>query len=232
MPRELLGGNMSRSSRSSWIAWAILATGVQAHAAPAPSNELPCAMTDVEFALSASLAITNTTMGAGNGVHRIGPGRVVLRFDGRSGHRRASLLAYDLRQSFTVVSSVLFWATTVRTNVQVTTTTRAPDSVADGTLEGLTVRWDSPASGVRSDGSIECDGLMCGKFGAPPSGTSELHAGPSSMELKPFQFSADMKTFTMPYAVTSESDAPRHRTLVSISGREVQRACVGPPVAS
>jgi hypothetical protein len=228
MPREAPRGAVFRSSRSTLIAGAILACGVQAHAAP-ESNEPPCAVTDVQYALSASLAITNTTMGAGNGVHRIGPGRVVIRFDGRSGHRRASLLAYDLRQSFTVVSSVLFWATTVKTNVQVTTSTRAPDSVADGTLEDLTVRWDGRARGVRSDGSIECEGWMCGKFGAPPSGMSELHVAPTSMALEPFGFSADMKTFTMPYAVVSESEAPRHRTLVSISGREVQRACVAPP---
>jgi hypothetical protein len=220
---------MFRSSRSILVTGAILASGVQAHAAPTESSELPCAVADVQYALSASLQITNTTMGAGNGFHRIGPGRAVVRFDGRTGHRRATLLAYDLRQSFTVVSSVLFWATTVKTDVKVTTVSRAPASVADGTLEGLTLRWDGRASGVSSDGSVECDGWMCGKFGAPPAGTSELHAGPTSMELKPFQFSADMKTFTMPYAVVSESDAPRHRTLVSIAGREVQRGCVASP---
>ena len=93
-------------------------------------------------------------------------------------------------------------------------------------MVGQSLRWEGRANGVRTDGTLVCEGFMCGKFGAPPSGTSEVHDGPTSIELKPFQFSPDMKTFTMPFALLSKSDSPKQRTLVSIAGREVQRACV------
>jgi hypothetical protein len=55
---------------------------------------------------------------------------------------------------------------------------------------------------------------------------SEVHTGPSSMVLKPFEFAPDMQTFTMPFTLFSESDAPKERTLVSMAGREVRRVCV------
>jgi hypothetical protein len=216
---------MLESSRSILVVGAILATWVPAHAAPVESNELPCAVADVQYDLAASLRITDTMLGAGDGVHRIGPGRVVLRFDDRSGTGRANLLSYDLRESFTVVSSVLFWSTRVKSNLRMSAS-RAPASIVDGTLDGRTLRWDGQAQGVRTDGTLECDGSMCGKFGAPPSGTSEIHDAPAPLALQAFQFSADMKTFTMPFAVISESSSPKERTLVSIAGREAKRACV------
>jgi hypothetical protein len=180
----------------------------------------------VQYDVSASLKITGTVMGAGDGVHRIGPGKVVLRFDRVSGQRHARLLAYDLKQTFTVVAKALLWTTRVSTDVQMRAS-RAPSSfVAEGTLGGSTLRWSGQANGVRSDGTLLCEGSMCGKFGTPPSGWSEIHTGPTSMELKPFEFAPDMQTFTMPFALFSESDAPKERTLVSIAGREVRRVCV------
>ncbi len=216
---------MLESSRSILLVGAILTGWVPADAAPAESRESPCAVTEVQYDLAANLKITDTMMGAGDGVHRIGPGRVVVRFDDRSEVRRASLVSYDLRQSFTVESTVLFWATRVKSNLYMSAS-RAPASVAEGTMDGRTLRWDGRASGVRTNGTLDCDGSMCGKFGAPPAGTSEVHEGPVSIELEPFQFGADMKTFTMPFAVISRSDSPKERTLVSIAGREAQRACV------
>ncbi len=216
---------MLQASRSMFIAGALLAIGIPAHAASAESRERACDVADVEYDLSASLKITDTTMGAGDGVHRVGPGRVVLRFDDRPGHRRGTLLAYDVRQTFTVVSNVLFWSTSVTSDLHMRAAPTAPP-VAGGTLDGLTLRWDGMASGVHSDGTLECSGSMCGKFGAPPSGRTEFHAGPTSIELKPFRFAAGRKTFTMPFAVVSESESPKERTLMSIAGREVRRACV------
>jgi hypothetical protein len=208
---------------------AILAGSMPAHAAPTAPNELPCGVADVEYDLAATLAITDTVMGAGDGVHHIGPGRVVVRFDDRSGVRRASLLSYDLHESFTVVSSVLFWATRVKSDLQLRASPGTA-SVANGTMVGHDLRWDGRASGMRTDGTLQCEGAMCGKFGAPSSGTTEVHEGPSSIQLEPFQFSADQKTFAMPFAVISKSDSPRERTLLSIAGRQVQRACVFAPV--
>ena len=216
---------MLRVSPSILVTGALLAVAIPAHAATAESNESPCDVTDIQYDLSASLKITGTTMGAGDGVHRVGPGRVMLRFDDRPGHHRVSLLAYDVRQSFTVVANALFWSTKVTTNLQMQAS-RAPGSVADGTLVGHTLGWQGRATGVHSDGTLECDGSMCGKFGAPPFGISELHTGPTTVELRPFEFESDMKTFTMPFALVSESESPKERTLMAIAGREVRRACV------
>ena len=216
---------MLQSSHSILLLGAILAGALPAHTGPTDSDVPQCGVTEVEYVLSATLQITDTMMGAGDGVHVVGPGRALVRFDGRSGARRASLLAYDLRESFTVVSSVLFWATRVRSHLRLSAS-RAPASVADGAMVGQTLRWEGRANGPRTDGTLDCEGFMCGKFGAPPSGTSEVHDGPTSIELAPFQFSPDMKTFTMPFALLSKSDSPKQRTLVSIAGREVQRTCV------
>jgi hypothetical protein len=218
---------MIHLSRSLLVIGALLAIGLPAHAAFAASEDAPCDVAEVQYDVSANLKITNTTLGAGDGVHRVGPGKMLLRFDNRSGHARVNLMAYDMRQTFTVVSNVLFWSTRVRTNLQMRAS-RGPGSVADGTIDGHTLRWEGHANGVHSDGTLECDGSMCGKFGAPPSGTTEVHVGPTTMELEPFQFGADMKTFTMPFALISESDFPKERSLLAIAGRQVNRVCIAP----
>jgi hypothetical protein len=210
------------ASRLAVVMAALALAGAQP--ASAEAGQAECRVVDVQYDLSANLQITDTIMGAGDGVFRVGPGKVVLRFDDRQGRRRARLLAYDLRQSFTVVAKSLFWTTKVHTDVQLRASSSS--TVAEGTLGGSTLHWDGQASGVRSDGTLTCDGSMCGKFGAPPSGTSEIHMGPSSVSLKPFEFAADMKTFTMAFALLSDSEAPKERTLVSMAGREVRRACV------
>jgi hypothetical protein len=210
----------------------MLAAGVMVLASPhfasAEAGEPDCNVTDVVYDLAANLKITDTPMGAGDGVHTVGPGKVVLRFDHGPGRTRVKLLTYDLHQSFTVVAKALLWTTRVTTDVQM----RSAGLLAEGTLEGHTVSWAGRASGLRSDGTLVCDGSMCGKFGAPPAGASEIHIGPNAVELKPFQFDTEMKTFNMPFAVLSESSSPQQRTLVSISGRESKRACVSTPVAS
>jgi hypothetical protein len=217
-------------SQPSLLLVAVMAIGLPAHAASAVSDDAPCDVADVQYDVAANLQITNTTMGAGDGFHRIGPGKMRLRFDNRPGHPRVHLMAYDMRETFTVVSNVLFWHTQVRTNLQMSAS-RAPGSVADGTIDGHTLRWDGHANDVHSDGTIECDGSMCGKFGAPASGTTEVHLGPSTMELEPFQFGAEMQTFTMPFALISESDSPKERSLLAMAGRRVKRVCVSPKEA-
>jgi hypothetical protein len=221
---------MVRRLRQFWMAVAVLAVLASPHFAAAEPNEPECRVTDVVYDLAANLKITDTTMGAGDGTYTIGPGRFILRFDYRSGRPQVKFLAYDMRQSFTVVAKALMWTTRVTTDVKMHGASTA--AIAEGTLEGHTVQWVGRANGVRSDGTMNCDGSMCGKFGAPPSGASEVHTGPTTVELKPFQFDREMKTFTMPFAVISESSSPKQRTLMSIAGREVKRSCVTAELAS
>jgi hypothetical protein len=211
---------------------------VSAGAALAPSvatasdDADSCDVVDVEYATAAKLKVTDTLMGAGDGEYRIGPGHIVLRFDhgGSSGVR---MLAYEMPQHFTVVSNVLFWKTTVATRAE----SRAlpPHAIiAEGKMDGHTLHWRAPGVGFRSDGTITCNGSMCGQFGAPPPGTTELHVGPNPLDFRPFEFDATMKTFSMPFAFVSESSAPKQRSFLALGAREIRRTCatVGAPVGS
>src|SRR5580658_7037099 len=60
-----------------------------------------CGVVDVEYAASANLKVTDTTMGAGDGVYRIGPGHIVLRFDAHGGPSAVRMLVYEMPQHFT-----------------------------------------------------------------------------------------------------------------------------------
>jgi hypothetical protein len=42
----------------------------------------------------------------------------------------------------------------------------------------------------------------------------------------PFQFSQDMKTFSMAQVQTAHAESPKQTTFEAISGREVKRTCV------
>jgi hypothetical protein len=81
-------------------------------------------------------------------------------------------------------------------------------------------------SGYRYDGTMFCEGSLCGKFSAPPPGQSELHVGPNLVDFQPFAFSEDMKTFTMPYALVSKTESPKQTAFVTLAGRQVRKACV------
>ncbi len=192
----------------------------------AGAEEPDCSSVDVQYDVSANLKIAGTTMGAADGVYRIGPGKVVLRFDEPRGPRTVKLVEYDLRQDFTVESKALFFRTKVITQVELRAGGTPPSAVAEGTLDGRTLRWSGQAHDVRSDGTLRCEGSMCGKFGAPPSGVSQVHVGPRSIELRPFVFGSDMKTFAMPFALVSATESPKQRTLVALAGREAGRKCV------
>jgi hypothetical protein len=167
-------------------------------------------------------------MGAGDGDYPVGPGRLAIRFDNAggvpSGHAR--LVAYDMREAFTVTSSVLV----VKTTVTVATTTRATPnacgSAAEGAFAGRTLTWATPVRGYRSDGTLTCDGVMCGKLGAPPSGTSPLHVGPIDVRFAPFQYAADGRSFTMPRTFVTSSDSPRQTAYIDLRAHETRRALV------
>ena len=192
-------------------------------------SPVPCAAWDVEYALSASLQLAETPMGQGDGTYPVGPGRVVLRFEDQDGQPggRATLLSYSLREHFTVKSKTLFWTTTVVTDAQSRVPARG-GSAAEGTLRRTTLEWTSPLRDYRTDGSVTCDGTLCGKFGVPRSGESELHIGPNPVQFRSFEFARDMKTFRMPYVFLSKTDAPKQASHLALTGREVRRTCVRP----
>src|SRR5271154_3245345 len=97
-----------------------LATGMALALAPlgASADDAPtCSAWDVDYNLSANLKITDTTMGAGDGVFPVGPGHAVIRFDSVNGAPggHARLNAYSMHEVVTVTSRAAFWAATVTT---------------------------------------------------------------------------------------------------------------------
>jgi hypothetical protein len=183
-----------------------------------------CKVCDAVYSVSGNLQLSDTPMGAGNGTYAVGPGKVVLRFDPRAGS--VKLLAYEMSERFGVEAKKIFWKTRVDTDATARATpTGACGHAAEGAMQGRTLVWSTKIEGLRTDGTLDCKGSMCGKFGAPPPGTSPLHVGPEPVQLQPFEFSADGKTFTMPSAFLSKTESPKQTAHLAISGREVSRSC-------
>ena len=207
---------------------ASLATSRATADAPVPSPPPACDTWEVEYTLAGNLKLTDTPLGQGDGVYPVGPGTAVLRFEDHNGQPggKAKLVGYSMKQSVTVNASALFFTAKV---VSETTTRALPDGCGvdgEGALNGTTLAWNGPMRGFRSDGTIHCDGSLCGKFGAPPPGDSPLHIGPNPTLLQSFQFSPDLKTFSMPSTFVSKTDDPKQTAHLALSGREAKRACV------
>lgn len=219
---------MARTARL--LTTGALATGMALALAPrgASADDAPtCSAWDVEYTLSANLKITDTTMGAGDGVFPVGPGKAVVRFDNVNGAPggHARLTAYSMHERVSITSKAAFWSATVVTD----TTSRADGTSAEGTLTGSTLAWAGPMRGYTTDGKMNCDGSLCGKFGAPPQGDSTVHLGARPIPLAPFQYGKDMKTFAMSFVQVSQSDgtsSPKQTSFEAVSGREVKRTCV------
>lgn len=191
----------------------------------------PCAGWEIEYALSANLELSDTPMGQGDGVYPIGPGKAVLRFEDREGQPggAAAMTSYEMREHFTVTSKALLWTTTVVTDTQTRATPDACGVAARGVLSRTTLAWSTPVNGYRTDGTLTCDGMLCGKFGAPPPGRSELHIGPRPVPFHAFELSKDLKTLVMPSTYVAKTDVPKQTAHVALAGREVRRSCVPPP---
>jgi len=204
--------------------WALLPGRAGAQPVPAPP---PCGGWQVEYALSATLELTDTPLGQGDGVYAIGPGSLVLHFEDRGGQPggRGKMVSYEMRQTFKVVSKMILGRTTVGTDATTRKTPEACGVLGEGRLNGTALEWGSPVRSFRTDGFLTCDGTFCGKFGAPPAGRSALTSGPDPVQFKPFLFSADMKTFTMPSTFVSKTDSPRQTSHLALAGRETARTC-------
>lgn len=183
----------------------------------------PCVRWDVTYAIDGNLRITGTPLGAGDGIHPVGPGTLTLRLYTRSS--RAQLIAFDLRVHFAVNPSAIAWNATVVTDAAVRVTPDASGVVASGWLLDGVLRWTGPVRGYRTEGVLICDGTLCGKFGAPPPGRSNLQSPPVPVRFQALRFDGGSETFQMPYALVSESDSPPQRTYLAIAGRRTLKRC-------
>jgi hypothetical protein len=194
--------------------------------ASAQTIEPSCEEWDIDYDLSASLELSDTPMGQGDGIYPIGPGHMVLRFEDQRGNPGGlvKMVSYSTQQDFRVVAKTLFWRTTVDTRA-VTFGVIPSCGPAEGALTGTTLTWSTPVNGIRTDGTLDCNGSFCGKFGAPPAGQSALHIGPNPVLFLPFRFSRDMKTFTMASTLVARTEAPRQTSHLALAGREASRIC-------
>ena len=231
MPVETPPGRPARANRGAKLlarlGAPLLVLGIVLPA-PAQADEEACNAWEVEYGLNANLRISDTTMGAGNGTWPIGPGTAVVRYENVNGQPggAARLLAYRMRDHFTIKTSILLASATVTPESVTQTTPNACGVSADGALAGRSLKWKTPWSGLRSDGTIHCEGGLCGKFGAPPSGDSPVHIPPHPAQFKSFDFSEDRKTFTSDWSVSSHQASPSQTSSVQLAGRETKRTCV------
>jgi hypothetical protein len=200
------------------------ASALQSSAASAQASAA-CSAVDVDYAITTALQLRDTRLGAADGVYPSGTGTLRLRIDGRpeAGSREVQLVSFDTRGRFEIAAHALLWTTRVITDAHNTIHPDPPGALAHGTLDGTVLRWASPMSGYRSDGTLTCDGTMCGSFGAPGAGTTPLHDGPHQVLLNPFVFARDRQTFTMPFALVSRT--PAQTSYLAVSGREIARRC-------
>jgi len=191
---------------------------------PAEAADDPCTTADVTYAVNGSLMIKDTQFGAADGVYPLGAGKAKVRFEKGPGGGTARLMGYELDNSFTVKASFAVWSTTVVTQSR-TTVASSCEGASSGVVDNGNVVWQTPATGYRSDGTIDCAGNVCGKFGAPAPGSTPLHET-ASVKFQPFHFAADGKTFSMPYTQVSHSNSPKQTAYLALSGRETGRSCV------
>lgn len=182
-----------------------------------------CTTVDVDYAIVSTLQLRNTRLGAADGVYPSGSGTLTLRIEGEPGAagRPVRLLSFQTRGRFAVEARVLAWSTRVVTDAL---TTVQPNA-ARGTMKDGVLTWSTKVPGYRSDGTLSCEGSMCGSFGAPARGASPLHDGPREVTFSPFVFARDQRTFTMGY--TPVSRTADQSSYLAVSGRELARRCAG-----
>jgi len=212
------------------VGFGVMLAFVVAPLSMARSDDEPhCTHWEVEYELSGTLKISDTTMGAGNGSHIAGPGKLVLRFDDVNGQPggNVTVVSYEMATRFTVDAHFLGIGTSVLTDCMTKSTANACGSVAKGFMgDDRTIRWQGPWTGIRTDGTLTCSGT-CGRFGAPPRGKSEMHKPPHSVAFGSFAFTATRTAFYMGYAVVDKTS--NDTASLAISGRETRRSCVCPP---
>ena len=203
---------------------AALVTAISASADDAPA----CNTWEVEYTLAANVELSDTAMGAGDGVHSIGPGDLVLHFANVGGQPGGDvkLMKYDMTDQFTVNAKVMGIGTTVTNDTHTKSTPNVCGVSAQGTLSGTMLRWSTLWNGIHTDGHVTCSGNMCGHMGAPPSGQSAVHTPAHPANFKSFQYAPDMKTFHMDYSVTAKSTNPSQTSRITFNGRETRRSCI------
>ena len=222
-PARLREGLVKRrvSRALAWLAFPLAVVPALAHA-----DDPPCNAWEIEYALNGRLRRSDTAMGAGDGSHAIGPGKVVLRFEnvaGQPGGRGEGHRIHDENNKFSVDARTLgidTIVTTSSTRRRARRRTSAASPLEETWARIRQVRWSGPWT-IHTDGQQNCSGSMCGKFGAPPSGQSPYHvAAPRAVQA----VRADLRHEIVSHGRgRDEPLVARHRQLVARWARSTAR---------
>lgn len=190
----------------------------------------------VEYALSpgSQLKITGTPFGAGNGTFALGPGKLALRFNDQDGQPkmkgRVTVASYTENAHVPITTNVLGMKTTVTSDTRTSVTPDRCGVVAKGLFKGKQLVWTTPFRKYRTDGTIVCHGAMCGRFGAPPEGKSEIHIPPRPVRMMSLVFpGGDVKRFTSDFFLVDKTESPPSTSYMRLVGHEVARRCEKKP---
>jgi hypothetical protein len=192
----------------------------------------------VEYALVAgtALRLADTPYGAGDGYYSIGPGTARLRFadrDGAPAPGDAALLDLQIVTKFVVNTTALGFKMRIATDGTVGFTPDACGVVARGTYAKAQISWDERARGYRSVGTAHCTGALCGKFGSPPAGRSQMNRPVHPVKLRTLQLRDGVTRFGIPYFEVERQRKPSQTVYLRVEARETGRRCVvTPPCAA
>lgn len=179
-----------------------------------------------------ALLLRDTMMAIGDGNHNIGPGNATIRFeniDGKPGGK-AYLLEFTISIDFTAPPATTNLVGTMGHDYE------GPcGSCAVGNIEGDKLTWSDFAGTAYgtdqapnvhsffSEGTITCDGPLCGSFGAPPQGTTPNSDGPYDLRFETWILAADASTFFAPPFITQQD--LNSTTRIQVYGVEKSREC-------
>ncbi len=180
------------------------------------------------------LTLRDTMMGIGDANRNVGPGTATIRFESIDGSPggRAYLLQLEISVNFTVPPATTNLVGTAGHEYD----TGPCGAAAVGTVQGDVLTWsdftgtaqgtsDPPnLHGYIAEGTITCDGPLCGTFGAPPQGTTDKIDGPYDIRFEPWRLSADAGAFFAPCFVTQQDLNSTVR--LQAYGVESSRECV------
>jgi hypothetical protein len=194
-----------------------------------------CQVWEITYDLTNSeFEISGTPLGQGDQVNvvqepydddeNIGPGNLVMRFHdvGGAPGGQAFITSYAMDIHFVVDGNA-----TITTDL---VTDAGPDEcgVAFGMLEAGTVPWDpATIAGMHTVGTILCEGLFGCNLGGLPDGMPVLVDDTTDQPINPFQFSADLTSFSMaPIVIANDDQSTTSWTYV---GTQTSRELVGAP---
>lgn len=186
----------------------------------------------VEYSLvpGSQLKIEDTPFGAGNGTFALGPGTLELRFrdaDGAPAMKgKVTVVSYKMAAHVPITTNVLGLKTSVVSDTHTSVSADHCGKVASGLFKDNHLLWTTPFRAYRTDGTITCHGAMCGRFGAPPEGTSEYHIPPKPMRMMTLDFkNGDPKSFTSSFSLMEKTTSPASTSYIRLVGHEVGRTC-------